>query len=76
MVTVTPPVELEGVELEGCIWPLTSLVMEAGMVGVKVISGLDFVKSMAVSTEDFKLRSSALGTSVLVAIGGRALPLS
>ena len=32
------------------------------MVGVSVISGLDLVKSMAVSTEDLRLRSSALGT--------------
>ena len=69
--TVTPPVELVGVVL---FCPLTSLVIEAGMVGVSVISGLDFVKSMAVSTEDLRLKSSALGTLSL--IGGRALPLS
>lgn len=52
--------------------------MEAGMVGVSVISGLDLVKSMAVSTEDLRLRSSALGTitSVCLLMGGLALPLS
>ena len=57
---------------------MTSLVMEAGMVGVSVISGLDLVKSMAVSTEDLRLRSSALGTitSVCLLMGGLALPLS
>ena len=49
------------------------------MVGVNVISGLDLVKSMAVSTEDLRLRSSALGTttdSTCLLMGGLALPLS
>ena len=64
LVTVTPELPLfePDEELFELLWPLTSLVMEAGMVGVSVISGLDLVKSMAVSTEDLRLRSSALGT--------------
>ena len=49
-------------ELEVC--PLTSLVIDAGMVGVSVISGFDLVKSMAVSTEDLSDKSSALGNCI------------
>ena len=49
-------------ELDVC--PLTSLVIDAGIVGVRVISGFDFVKSMAVSTEVLSDRSSAFGNCI------------
>lgn len=43
---------------------MTSLVIDAGMVGVRVISGFDLVKSMAVSTEALSDKSSALGNCI------------
>ena len=46
------------------VCPLTSLVIDAGMVGVSVISGFDLVKSIAVSTEDLSDKSSALGNCI------------
>lgn len=44
--------------------PLTNFVIEAGMVGVRVISGLALVKSIAVSTVLLSDKSSALLKSV------------
>ena len=51
MVTVTPEDDEAVVKFAADgVPPLTSFVIEAGMVGVRVISGLALVKSMAVST--------------------------
>ena len=57
LVTVTP--EFERPLFDTAV-PLTSFVMEAGMVGVRVISGLALVKSMAVSATLLSDKSSAL----------------
>lgn len=64
LVTVTPEFEaaerpLFDKELAPAV-PLTNFVMEAGMVGVRVISGLALVKSMAVSATLLSDKSSAL----------------
>ena len=61
LVTVTPEFEAERRPLfDELAEPLTNFVMEAGMVGVRVISGLALVKSMAVSATLLSDKSSAL----------------
>ena len=61
LVTVTPEFEAERRPLfDELAVPLTNFVMEAGMVGVRVISGLALVKSMAVSATLLSDKSSAL----------------
>lgn len=60
LVTVTPEFEAAERPLFDTAVPLTSFVMEAGMVGVRVISGLALVKSMAVSATLLSDKSSAL----------------
>ena len=60
LVTVTPEFEAAERPLFDTPVPLTSFVMEAGMVGVRVISGLALVKSMAVSATLLSDKSSAL----------------
>ena len=60
LVTVTPEFEAAERPLFDTVVPLTSFVMEAGMVGVRVISGLALVKSMAVSATLLSDKSSAL----------------
>ena len=64
LVTVTPEFEpaerpLFDRELDPAV-PLTNFVIEAGMVGVRVISGLALVKSIAVSATLLSDKSSAL----------------
>lgn len=68
LVTVTPEDPFVVPELD--VGPFTSLVIDAGMVGVRLISGFDLVKSIAVSTDAFSDKSSAFGNCI-AADGGK-----
>jgi len=74
-VTVTPEDPLFVPDMEFDVCPLTSLVIDAGIVGVRVISGFDLVKSMAVSTEALSDKSSALGNCIAADVATTAAEL-